>query len=206
MRKTNRRKERGQTLVEFALTLPVLLLVLIGIIDFGRVFFTYAEASNSLRQALRQAPNVGFGTGIPSYRDCDKIEDLANNVTVVDVEITIEYFLGNSTTPVDCGAVTDSMISNGDRMRVTSTAEVEMYVMPITLDMNFIGQRTIIKTLNIGASTNDLDYDGLDDGWERANFAGRTDTQNALGDYDCDGSTNGAEETAGTDPKTPMSC
>lgn len=33
-------KSRGQSLVEFALVLPVLLMLMMGVLDFGRVFFT----------------------------------------------------------------------------------------------------------------------------------------------------------------------
>ena len=46
--------ERGQGLTEFALMLPILLVVLLGIFDFGRVLTAYAMASNGVRDALRQ--------------------------------------------------------------------------------------------------------------------------------------------------------
>jgi hypothetical protein len=205
MQKTNRRKERGQALVEFALTLPILLMVLIGIIDLGRVFFTYAEASNSLRQALRQAPNIGFGSGTPSYRDCNKIEDIADNVRMTDVEIEIEYILSDNST-VSCNAVTDALLNNGDRMVITSEATIDLWVVPLPIEMNFVGQRTVIKTLEIGSpSSGDLDFDGLDNGWENHYFVSYT-AENGLGDYDCDLVTNGAEEALGTNPTLPMNC
>ena len=46
---------RGQTLVEFALILPILLLVLIGIFDAGRAVFAYHTANNAAREGGRQA-------------------------------------------------------------------------------------------------------------------------------------------------------
>jgi Flp pilus assembly protein TadG len=46
---------RGQTLVEFALILPVFLLLLMGIFDFGRAVYAYNTVANAARQAVRLA-------------------------------------------------------------------------------------------------------------------------------------------------------
>lgn len=48
-------KGRGQTLVEFAITLPIILLVVMGLVDLGRGVFTYNTLSQSARQASRYA-------------------------------------------------------------------------------------------------------------------------------------------------------
>ncbi len=52
---TPRRKRRGQTLVEFALTLPILLLLFWGIIEFGRLFQAWITIQNAARTAARYA-------------------------------------------------------------------------------------------------------------------------------------------------------
>lgn len=49
------REGAGQTLVEFALTLPILLLLLFGIIEFGRIFQAWVSLQNSARTAARFA-------------------------------------------------------------------------------------------------------------------------------------------------------
>ena len=41
---------RGQSAVEFALILPVFILILLVGIDFGRLFFTYVQLSNTARE------------------------------------------------------------------------------------------------------------------------------------------------------------
>jgi Flp pilus assembly protein TadG len=46
---------RGQSLVEFALVLPMLLVLLLGIADFGRVF----NAGITLEAATRDAAEAG---------------------------------------------------------------------------------------------------------------------------------------------------
>lgn len=50
-----RDKERGQALVELALVLPILLLVLMAIFDFGRIFHGYLNVTTAAREAARQA-------------------------------------------------------------------------------------------------------------------------------------------------------
>ncbi len=50
-----RRRSRGQTLVEFALLLPIFILVFVGIFDAGRAVFAYHTANNAAREGARQA-------------------------------------------------------------------------------------------------------------------------------------------------------
>ncbi len=45
--------EKGQAMVEFALILPILLLILCGIIDFGWIFGNQLMANNACREAAR---------------------------------------------------------------------------------------------------------------------------------------------------------
>ncbi|HIC89426.1 MAG TPA: pilus assembly protein [Anaerolineae bacterium] len=49
----NLRQGRGQSLVELALLLPVLLLILVGVVDVGRAFHAYLVVTNSAREAAR---------------------------------------------------------------------------------------------------------------------------------------------------------
>jgi Flp pilus assembly protein TadG len=49
----SRRRRPGQSLVEFALILPVLLLIFMGIVDFGRVIYAYNSVSNAAREGAR---------------------------------------------------------------------------------------------------------------------------------------------------------
>ncbi len=49
------RRKRGQTLAEFAITLPILLMLLFGIIEFGRIFQAWVTLQNSARAAARYA-------------------------------------------------------------------------------------------------------------------------------------------------------
>ena len=55
------RRQRGNSLVEHALVLAVLLAVMFGIFDFGRVLYTYNFVSNAAREATRWASVRGYG-------------------------------------------------------------------------------------------------------------------------------------------------
>jgi Flp pilus assembly protein TadG len=54
-RRANRRRSRGQGLVEFALVLPLILLLIFGILDLGRAVFTYNTVSQAARSGGRKA-------------------------------------------------------------------------------------------------------------------------------------------------------
>ena len=60
------RSERGAELVEFVFILPVLLLVVAGIIDFGFLFQRYESLTNAAREGAR----VGI---LPGYQEADVI-------------------------------------------------------------------------------------------------------------------------------------
>lgn len=58
--------ESGAELIEFALVLPLLLLVVLGIIDFGFLFQRYQVITNAAREGARVAV-------LPGYADADVV-------------------------------------------------------------------------------------------------------------------------------------
>ena len=62
------RCSRGQSLVEFSLILPILMILVFGILDFGLGLRSYISLSNAVREGARYA-SVGNPVGIES--DCD---------------------------------------------------------------------------------------------------------------------------------------
>lgn len=51
----SRRRGRGQALVEFALVLPVFLLIIFGVVDFGRAVYGFNTIGNAARAGGRVA-------------------------------------------------------------------------------------------------------------------------------------------------------
>ena len=62
---STRRNERGQSLVEFALILPILVLLLVGMFDLGHVVWTNDALSNAAREAARYAIVHGGSESTP---------------------------------------------------------------------------------------------------------------------------------------------
>ncbi len=68
------RRERGQELAEYALALPVFLLILMSILDLGRVVYVYSALHNSVREGARY--------GIINPSDAVTIETIVRNKAV----------------------------------------------------------------------------------------------------------------------------
>jgi Flp pilus assembly protein TadG len=50
-----KRRERGQSLVEFVLILPVLLIALAGMLDLGRLYFAYVAVTDAAAEGAAYA-------------------------------------------------------------------------------------------------------------------------------------------------------
>ena len=55
MRRHRKARSRGQSLVEFALVLPLFLLLFFAIVDMGRAVFVYNSVTNAAREGARLA-------------------------------------------------------------------------------------------------------------------------------------------------------
>lgn len=64
------RSRRGQSMLEFALALPVLLLIVFGIIEFGRLLLVYSSVFAASREAARYGASVDATDNGPRYQDC----------------------------------------------------------------------------------------------------------------------------------------
>lgn len=62
-----RRDERGQSMVETALIMPVLLLLLVGILDFGRIMYSYAHLHMVAQETVRMGGLGGSDTEITAF-------------------------------------------------------------------------------------------------------------------------------------------
>jgi Flp pilus assembly protein TadG len=83
-------EHRGQALVEFALVIPVLLLIFMGILDFGRAIYAYNTLSNAAREGARVAivdQTVTGGIPVGAQRAADQSTGLGVNPST-DVDVT----------------------------------------------------------------------------------------------------------------------
>ncbi|HEY5157803.1 MAG TPA: TadE family protein, partial [Anaerolineales bacterium] len=79
------RTNRSQGIVEFAVALPILLMLLFGIIDFSLLFSAWLLIQNMSRQAVRYAVTGDFNTAYCPGPDFDcKDADPAVQAQLVD--------------------------------------------------------------------------------------------------------------------------
>ena len=125
---------RAQAMVEFALVLMILLMVLVGILEVGRLMFIYAAVNNASREAARYASAIGLDTnpdtGVTSekYKFCEMITNMAErSAFFTTLTVTITYDHGPGTSAFDtCDGTVDGAISVNygvDRVNVQVSAE-----------------------------------------------------------------------------------
>jgi Flp pilus assembly protein TadG len=73
-RSGSRADDRGQAMVEFALVLPLLLLLIFGIFDFGRAINYWIDATHMANEAARYAAVGNTPTGCSSIASCVKAQ------------------------------------------------------------------------------------------------------------------------------------
>lgn len=79
-----KKNNRGQALVETALVLPIILLILLGIIDFGLMFNNYLVVSNASREGARTAAVGATDSEITSL-----VANVAATLDVSKITVTI---------------------------------------------------------------------------------------------------------------------
>ena len=118
----------GQGMVEFALAIPIVLLMIWGIIEGGRLLFTYSTVAAASREAARYGAGVGLNTagGVVQYKDCAGIIAAAERVGVfagVDGtfgNVSVEYDTGPGTSQTDlCDAFGVSTLGSNSRNIIT---------------------------------------------------------------------------------------
>ena len=125
-------RKQGQALVEFALILPVVLFLIFGIIDFGRLLLAYTSASGNLREASRFATVVGT-VGPRRYLDCAGMETTARNVFFVNAQtVDINYIKAADGSTIPCGSITDAQLVNGDMLQIATSNTVNLITPHVT--------------------------------------------------------------------------
>jgi Flp pilus assembly protein TadG len=128
------RKTKAQAMVEFALALPILLMVIYGLLEVGRLVYLYSAVTTASREAARYASAWGLNNEtqrVPKYQDCAGIREAARKVGIMlnlrDEDILIQYDHGpdDPTIIAVCDAASGAdaevraAVSSGDRVLVT---------------------------------------------------------------------------------------
>lgn len=98
-------KTKGQAMAEFALTIPVFLLLVFGIIELSRFFLVYSSVFTAVREATRYGSSVGDPAN-PNYQNCEMIAETAvrmgNFGGVQTADVTVYFESEPGTWVADC--------------------------------------------------------------------------------------------------------
>jgi Flp pilus assembly protein TadG len=109
------RREQGQAIVELALVLPIMLMLLLGIVQFGTVFRDYIALTDATRVGARQAA-VARSLQPASAREpsiIQKVQRAGVNLNPAKMTISVELRnpAGNVMTP---NSLDSSWVPSGD--------------------------------------------------------------------------------------------
>jgi Flp pilus assembly protein TadG len=92
------RHERGAALLETAVTLPIVLMICVGIFEFGRAYQTWQVLTNAAREGARVAATSGTSdleveTAVRSYMAAERL----GNAGAAPIAVNRKVALGSNT-------------------------------------------------------------------------------------------------------------
>lgn len=150
---------KAQAMLEFALVFPVLIVLVYGIVELGRLLFIYSALTTASREAARwgSAAGPGLTADTPKYNDCLGIRTAARRsailMSLTDGNITIHYDGGPDTADGSKGmSCPASSVKLGDRI-VVSVTSYYAPIMPVPgisgFSITMKSGRTIMKDIEI---------------------------------------------------------
>lgn len=78
-------RRAGQTLVEFAMVIPVFFLLVLGILDFGRIGLYFVAASDLARSGARYATDYDTGRGFTDAQIVAYVKQQADGLSMTNL-------------------------------------------------------------------------------------------------------------------------
>jgi Flp pilus assembly protein TadG len=127
-----RRGQEGQGMVEFALVLPFLLMIVLGIIQFGILFHNYLTLTDAVRAGARQAA-VSRTDPDPEARAEARVRQSASKLQQGSLQVAVD--------PWDPLTSTPSWAQGGD-VTVSATYPFSINILGITVFSGDLESRT----------------------------------------------------------------
>ena len=136
------KRQEGASAVEFAIILPLLLILVFGIIEFSILFYDKAMITNASREGAR--------VGIVYRYDPDGVLNHPDNDVIVD---TVDHYVQNHLISFESGSVATTTITRngdapGDPLKVT-----------VNYDYNFLVFDSLLSL--VGGSLDGISLDAV---------------------------------------------
>jgi Flp pilus assembly protein TadG len=135
----DRTDEKGQAIIELALTMPFLIVLLVGAVEFGWLTYASVEVSNAARAGVaygsQSATTAGDTTGIKAAAAKDA-HDLASGLLVTTVASSCICSNGTASTclPTDCSTSSiETILTVNTQATLTPLIRLPGFPTPFTL-------------------------------------------------------------------------
>ena len=142
--RARRRTEDGAAALEFALVVPFLILLLVGMISTGQVYSDYLGAQNAVREGARYGASADISSSSWATSVRDRVKDVYFNGTgATDAQICVKLVKpdGTAVTGVssaagaDCGTepATPSNMATGNcavKVWITRPEKIQLVIFP----------------------------------------------------------------------------
>lgn len=120
-------RERGQALVETAITLPLLLLLLMGIMEFGWYFYNQMSVENGSREGARYAI-VNSGSSTLSADVTDLVEGIVVSPGEMIVSVSLVSDKITVTVTKDVATLTPiaALFTTGNTFELSSSTQMKI--------------------------------------------------------------------------------
>jgi len=130
--------ERGQSLVEFALCVTLMLMLLIGVVEMCRIVLVFNTLSDGARIGTRYAIVHGSHNSVSTTQIQSVVRSFLTGVNTSNVTVTTDY-------PDPVGAATSGCTNPGCRVTVTTSYAYDPFAtyFPISLNLGSTSQGVI---------------------------------------------------------------
>jgi len=127
------REVRGQALVEFALIIPIFLLLVLGLFDMGRAVFYHSTIQNASREAVR----VGIVDQTVATIEQEAVDTASGVMPITAADVSVQFLAPDLTSTGTCPATPDIGC-----------------IVQVTVDHTFIPATPFIPQIDLSATTN----------------------------------------------------
>ena len=130
----HRRNQHGAAIVELALVFLLFLVVVIGMLEFGRAMWTYATITHASRQAARYAMVKGEAVGaVTQAQITTKVKDFVTGLDTSQITVNTTF----NPDPIERGGFIEIEVSYPFRL-MTSPIIVAQGTIPMSSSTRFM--------------------------------------------------------------------
>lgn len=156
------RRDDAQSLVEFALIVPMLLILVFGVIDFGMGLRAYISMAAATREGARYAVvgtppgtftsgGAGECNGTTTTTAVGKVCQTISGLNLTNVQNVKVESCTPASTPV-CTTATSANMLPGNSVRITADYQYH-YITPVKALINFFSAGALTNYLTINSTT-----------------------------------------------------